>query len=235
MDVLGLMTHLIQGTSIGFVASIPLGPIGVMIIQRTLNKGRQSGFVSGLGAATSDLIYAIIAGFSVSFIMNFVEEQKKLLSILGAVVLICIGLKIFLTNPIKKMRERQQQQIRLKQLQCQMNENLKGVGRVRSGLISDYFSTLLLTITNPLAIFLFLAMFSLVGGEKTIFTQLFLLIGVFVGASIWWLMLTLLVGLFRKKLTLRRLYYINKIAGGIIIMSVMGALLYEFISEIIIG
>lgn len=235
MDVIGLMTHLVQGISIGFVASIPVGPIAVMIIQRTLNKGRQSGFVSGLGAATSDLIYAIIAGFSVSFIMNFVEEQKKLLSILGAVVLICIGLKIFLTNPITKMRERQQQQIRLKQLESHMDESFKGTSKLHSGLISDYFSTLFLTITNPLAIFLFLAMFSLVGGEKTIFTQIFLLMGVFAGASVWWLMLTLLVGLFRKKLTLKRLYYINKIAGGIIIVSVMGALLYEFISEIIIG
>ena len=235
MNIIDLIIHGVQGVAIGFTASIPLGPIGVMIIQRTLNKGRRSGFVSGLGAASSDLVYAIIAGFSVSFIMNFVEEQKKMLSILGAIVLICIGVKIFLTNPVTQMRRRQQQKIRLKQLQEQMPEQLKVENKRRSGLITDYFSTFFLTITNPLAIFLFLALMSLVGGERTIFTQIFLLGGVFCGASLWWLMLTMLVGLFRKKLTLKRLYYINKIAGGIIIFLVMGALLYEFIQEVILS
>ncbi|MCQ2203780.1 MAG: LysE family transporter [Bacteroidales bacterium] len=231
MDVIGLATHFGQGISIGFIASIPLGPIGVMCIQRTLNKGRRSGFVSGLGAATSDLIYALIAGFSVSFIMDFVTEQQKLLSIIGAVVLLCIGLKIYLSNPINEMRRRQHQEMLLKQVE----EQVPQISRKKSsGLISDYFSTLFLTITNPLAIVLFLGAFSLVGGEKTIFTQIFLLGGVFIGASAWWLTLTLLVGLFRKKLTLKRLYYINKVAGGVIIFLVMSALFIEFVKEIIL-
>lgn len=229
MDVLDLANHFYQGIRIGFIASIPLGPIGVMCIQRTLNKGRQSGFVSGLGAATSDLIYAIIAGFSVSFIMDFISEQQKLLSILGAIVLMCIGLKIFLSNPIKEMRRRQHQEMLLRQVEATVPQ----ISRKRKGLVADYFSTLFLTIINPMAIFLFLAGFSLIGGERTIFTQFFLLSGVFVGAAAWWLTLTMLVGLFRKKFTLRRLYYFNKIVGAVIMLLVMGAMLYKFVATLI--
>ncbi|MCQ2229537.1 MAG: LysE family transporter [Bacteroidales bacterium] len=229
MDVIDLVSHFIQGVKIGFIASIPLGPIGVMCIQRTLNKGRKSGFVSGLGAASSDLIYALIAGFSVSFIMDFVSEQKTILSILGAIVLFCIGLKIFLDNPIKEMRRRQHQEMLLKHVE----EQVPQISRKKStGLVGDYFSTMFLTITNPLAIFVFLAAFSLVGGEKTIFTQIFLLGGVFVGAATWWLILTMLVGLFRKRLTLKHLYYLNKVVGGIIIVVVMFALLYNLVVNI---
>ena len=124
MDIVGLLWHFFQGTSVGFIASIPLGPIGVMCIQRTLNKGRASGFVSGLGAATSDLVYALIAGFSVSFIMDFVNEQQKILTILGALVLFGMGLKIFLSNPITEMRRRQHQEMLLKQVEQQVPQLL---------------------------------------------------------------------------------------------------------------
>ncbi len=231
MNIIGLLWHFVQGISVGFIASIPLGPIGVMCIQRTLNKGRASGFVSGLGAATSDLAYALIAGFSVSFIMDFVNEQQKILTVLGAIVLFGMGLKIFLSNPITEMRRRQHQEMLLKQVEAQVPQISR---KRRSGLIGDYFSTFFLTITNPLAIFVFLAAFSVVGGEKTIFTQAMLLCGVFCGATAWWLTLTMLVGLFRRKLTLRRLYYINKAAGGIIIFLVMSAIIVKIIRHIFI-
>ncbi len=212
-EVVNILQSLIEGFSIGFLASIPLGPIGVLVIQRTLNKGRRSGFASGLGAATSDFIYAIIAGFSVSMVMSFVEEQKTLITILGALFLIGLGLKIFLTNPTKQMR--------------------KQVAAKRSvSLWQDYVSTFFLTFTNPLAIFLFLGAFSLVGGERNIYAQLMMLVGVLLGASTWWLVLTSLVGLFRKKLTIRRLYYLNKTAGGLIIVLVVGALIIEFFNNI---
>ena len=77
MDIVALIRYIIQGVSVGFMASVPLGPIGVLCIQRTLSRGRLSGFASGLGAATSDLIYAIIAGFSVSMVMEFVQSQEQ--------------------------------------------------------------------------------------------------------------------------------------------------------------
>lgn len=220
---LNIIRSIFDGFIVGFLASVPLGPIGVLCIQRTLNRGRRSGFVSGLGAASSDLIYAMIAGFSVSMVMNFVEEQKHLLSIVGAVILIGLGLKIYFTNPAKQMRRQQQQQRQYSQHQ-----------RRGPNLWQDYLSTFFLTITNPLAIFLFLTGFSLVGGERSFELQAIMLGGVFIGASTWWFVLTMLVGLFRKKLTLKRLYYINKTAGAIIIALVLIALIGDTIKRIII-
>lgn len=220
---LNIIRSIFDGFIVGFLASVPLGPIGVLCIQRTLNRGRRSGFVSGLGAASSDLIYAMIAGFSVSMVMNFVEEQKHLLSIVGAVILIGLGLKIYFTNPAKQMRRQQQQQHQYTQHQ-----------RRGPNLWQDYLSTFFLTITNPLAIFLFLTGFSLVGGERSFELQAIMLGGVFIGASTWWFVLTMLVGLFRKKLTLKRLYYINKTAGAIIIALVLIALIGDTIKRIII-
>lgn len=211
-DIIELLKNLIEGISIGFLASIPLGPIGVLCIQRTLNKGRMSGFASGLGAATSDLVYAIIAGFSVGIVMHFVDQNKTLISILGAAFLIGLGLKIFFSDPAKQLNTQTQKR--------------------NVGLWQDYISTFLLTITNPLAVFLFLTAFSLVGGERNVYTQMMMLGGVFLGAASWWFLLTMLVGLFRKKFTLKRLYYLNKIAGGLIIVLVIGALIIEFVKQL---
>jgi threonine/homoserine/homoserine lactone efflux protein len=174
-----------------------------------------SGFASGLGAASSDLIYAIVAGFSVSMVMEFVKSQEQMLTLLGALVLVGLGLKIFFSNPIKQMR------------------NQRVTPRRSSGLWQDYISTFLLTIANPLAIFLFVAGFSLVGGGDGIIGRVALLCGVFVGAAAWWFILTMLVGLFRKKLTLKRLYYLNKIAGAVIIILAIGALLYKLFFQIL--
>ncbi len=211
-EIFELIKNLLEGISIGFLASIPLGPIGVLCIQRTINKGRRSGFASGLGAATSDLIYAVIAGFSIGFVTHFVEQHRPIITILGAIFLIGLGLKIFFSNPSKQFHSRTQKR--------------------SINLWQDYISTFFLTITNPLAVFLFLGAFSLVGGERNFYTQMAMLVGVFTGAATWWFVLTMLVGLFRRKLTIKRLYYFNKTAGSIIILLVICALISEFFSTI---
>ena len=203
----------IDGMMVGFSASVPLGPIGVLCIQRTLQRGRLSGFVSGLGAAISDTIYAIIAGFSISYIVSFIEEQFIWINIFGAAILIFLGITIFRSNPAVQLRRQ---------------KNKKGT------LVQDFASTFLLTISNPLAVFLFIAFFASFGvvhPSSGIIGQLILITGVFVGASTWWLLLTTIVGLFRSKVNLRRLYWINKIAGGTIIILVIIALLIWIMQE----
>ncbi|MBR6252072.1 MAG: LysE family transporter [Bacteroidales bacterium] len=212
MEQLSLLINLFKGMCIGFTASVPLGPIGVLVIQRTLSKGRRYGYVSGVGAATSDFVYALVAGFSVSLVMEFVEAHQQILIVVGALVLLVLGLKIFFTNPAKQMRLQRRKR--------------------NSGLWQNYISTFFLTITNPLAMFLFLGAFTLVGGERDIYTQSALILGVLLGASLWWLVLTMLVGIFRKKLTIRRLYYINKTAGAIIVALVVVALFMELFKVI---
>jgi threonine/homoserine/homoserine lactone efflux protein len=204
---------IVDGVIIGFSASVPLGPIGVLVIQRTLNKGRWSGFISGLGAAFSDTIYAIIAAYSLSVIVGFIESRLLLIQIGGAAVLIGLGLKIFYTNPAVQLRR-------------QRNKS--------SNRFQDFISTFLITVTNPLAVFLFLAFFAGLGvvpEESNLPEQLLLITGVFGGAACWWFILSGLINLFKRKINLRRLWWINKIAGAVIVVLVIIAFSYWMIYE----
>jgi len=178
-----VLEFLVKGVTIGFAASIPLGPIGILCIQKTINKGRLSGFVSGLGAALSDTFYAVIAGFGLTFITNFILEKQLYLKIAAGAILFYLGFKIFFTDPIKQYREQSRK---------------KG-----KGLFGDFISIFLLTVSNPLAVFFFggaFAAFGFVSEESAFTSVLFLTLGVFIGATFWWTILTTLVNLFRKKI-----------------------------------
>jgi threonine/homoserine/homoserine lactone efflux protein len=208
-------SSIFDGFLIGFAASVPLGPIGVLCIQRTLHRGKLSGFVSGLGAAFSDTIYAIIAGFSISYVVAFIEEQFFWLQIFGAVILFLLGLHIFRSNPAVQLRRQRKR---------------------KSSLIQDFASTFFITISNPLAVFLFIAFFAsfrAINPNTGIWGQLILIGGVFVGAATWWLTLVSIVSLFRSALNLRRLFWINKIAGATIIVFVIVVLLVWLFKELI--
>ncbi|WP_066633495.1 LysE family translocator [Labilibacter marinus] len=208
-----VLQYYIDGIIIGFSASVPLGPIGVLCIQRTLNKGRLSGFISGMGAAVSDMIYAIIAGFSLSFIISFIEKQLLYIQIFGAVLLIVLGINIFLSNPAVQLRKQR-----------------KGKG----SLLQDFFSTFLITISNPLAIFLFLAFFASFGAVKPgddSSNHFVLIAGVLTGASLWWFILSSLINLFRSKINLRRLWWLNKITGAAIVILVIIGFIYFLVNN----
>jgi len=194
------LEFIIRGIIIGLLASIPLGPIGVLCIQRTINKGQKYGFASGMGAAISDTIFAAIAGFSLSFIINFIDEQRIIFQLVGGVVVLILGIKIFITNPVKQLRKNK---------------------RKKSSLFEDFISVFFLTLSNPLAIFLFIGFIAAWGGsnsseQHSIISTIFLLIGVLLGGMTWWFSLTWIVNRFRKKFGLKQLWWINKITGLII-------------------
>lgn len=194
-----LIKELIDGILIGFAVSIPLGPIGVLCIQKTLNKGRWHGFASGLGAALSDTIYAIIAGFSLSFVIDVIEERKMLLQIIGSLVLMGFGFTIFFSNPITQLRKQR---------------------AGKNSYFQDFATTFALTITNPLVIFIFISVFAGLNVMKdagSIYDTIVIVLGVLIGSSTWWFTLTSLANLMRDKFNLRRLWWVNKIAGSIII------------------
>jgi len=194
----------IKGLIVGFLASIPLGPVGVLCIQRTINKGRFSGIISGMGAATVDSFFALVAALGLTFIINFIEEQQFFIQIIGGGVVVFLGAKIFYTNPVKQIRRHR---------------------RKKNKLIEDYFSVLFLTISNPLAIFLFVAAFAgigIVSSKDNSLDSSLIVGGVFVGAMAWWAILTFFIDLFRKRFRLKQLWWINKIAG--VILVIFGAL-----------
>ena len=191
----------VKGFLVGLGASIPLGPMGVMCVQKTLCKGRNSGFITGLGAAITDTIFAALAILGLAYIQSFIEEYERGVLLVGGIIVALIGLKIYLTNPVKQIRQ-------------------KASGNNRH--MEDLFSAILMTITNPGAIFLILGMFAFVGLEvdsqaaNRMITAA--LGGVFVGASVWWYALSTGINIFRKKFRLSQLLMINRISGIIIIV-----------------
>lgn len=202
---------LIKGIIVGFLASIPLGPVGVLCIQRTINKGRTSGMLSGMGAATVDSFFALVAALGLTFIINFIEEQQFYIQLIGGTILILLGAKIFYTNPIRQIRRHRRQ---------------------KNKLIEDFLSVLFLTLSNPLAVFLFVAAFAgigLVTAKDSSFRSSLIIGGVFLGATLWWGLLTFFVDLFRKHFRLKQLWWINKIAGIVIIVFGIAAMLSVFL------
>ena len=197
------LTFLTKGIIIGFLVSIPLGPIGVLVIQRTVNKSRVAGLLSGMGAALSDTLYAVIAGFSLTFIIDFIRQNEIFFQIVGALVVLGLGINIFLKDPAKDLRR----------------NRLKG-----NTHFQDIISSFLITFSNPLTVFIFLAVFTSSGVAISLeqpYHSLLVILGVFTGASICWFSLSGIVSLFRHKINLRVLWWINKTAGVVIVLFVL--------------
>lgn len=190
------ISFLIKGFLIGFSIAAPVGPIGVLCIRRTLAEGRVSGFFSGLGAATADAVYGSIAGFGLTFIPNFLINQQIWFRLIGGMFLCYLGIKTFLDRPAEQ-----------------------GVSINEKNLIGVYASTFFLTLTNPMTILSFAAIFAGLGLASTggnYISAGILVFGVFIGSTLWWLILNLGVGFLRIKFNPDRLRWVNRISGIII-------------------
>ena len=197
--------YIFRGMLIGLMVSVPLGPMGVLIIQKTLQKGALAGFISGLGAAFADLFYATVAVFGLGFVVNLIQSHELLLQILGGIVLIIIGLIIYFRNPLKQIRMR------------------KRVSK--KGLLGDFATLFFLTVSIPVTIVVFMAVFagaSVFGDAPSFKIELFVLAGILLGGSLWWYTLSTLINIFRKKFRLRVLITINRISG--ILITILGGL-----------
>ena len=186
----------IKGVIIGFSIAAPVGPIGVLCIQRTITYGRTSGLLTGLGAATADGVYGAIAAFGLTLISGLLMGQKFWFKLIGGGFLFYLGIKTFLSKPAEKATA----------------ENHRD-------LFSDYLSTAFLTLANPATILSFVAVFAGLGlgsTSKGLLSALFMTTGVFSGSALWWFILSGGVSLFRAKLNLSSLKVINNICGVII-------------------
>ena len=189
--------YLIKGFIIGLSISVPVGPIGILCIRRTLAQGRMVGFLSGLGAATADAFYGAIAGFGITFLVNFLIGRQIWLHLIGGALLCILGIKTFLSKPAEQ-----------------------GVPVEGNSRWHAYLSTFFLTLTNPLTIIFFVAVFAGLGvgtgGEHFLFAGI-LVLGIFIGSAMWWLVLSGFTGLLQKLLSPRRLQWLNRISGLIIL------------------
>ena len=176
---LDILDFVFKGILIGIMASAPMGPVGVLCIQRTLNKGRWYGFVTGIGACVSDIIYALFTGLGMSFMMDIVgnERNRFLLQISGSIVLLLFGIYCYRSNPTKNMH--------------QSNKTQKGT------LVHNGITAFLVTLSNPLIIFLFIflyAQFAFVVPNRPIEMSVGY-VSIVGGAMLWWFGLTWLIDL----------------------------------------
>ncbi len=191
---------IIKGIIIGLFISIPLGPIGMLCIQRTLNRGRKYGIATGLGATTSDLVYTMITLFFLSFVIDLIEQQRFIIELGGSLILIVFGAFIYNSNP---------------STQPKPNEPVK------HSIFGDYISSFGLTFSNPLVLFVLMALFArfdFINNETTLFLSVTGIVSILIGALMWWGMLTYLVSKFRKKLNMRGLKIINRLTGILIVL-----------------
>lgn len=204
-----MLTFVITGLLIGFFVSMPVGPLAVLCIQRTLNKGRWHGFATALGTAFSDMVYALIAAFGMTFVTAFITSKQMLIQVIGSVVITIFGLYIFRSNPVKK---------------------LSPVSSP-SNYIQDFITAFLLTFSNPTILFLFIGLYArfnfIQSAENLSFFKIMIgVLAVFAGAIMWWFFLVSIVDFFRQKINVRSLWVVNKLMGSIIaLLGILGIVL----------
>lgn len=185
----------LRGIITGLLVSLPLGPVAILVIQRTANKDLKSGWFTGLGVATTDTFYALVAGFSVSYIITFLRSYQMIIQGIGGLILFLLGLYIFLSHPAASIRK---------------------FKRKGSNLLQCYFSSILVAFSNPLVVLAYIAVFA---GANIVFdfakplTPIVFLSGFLLGAMAWWTLLTNLINRFRHHFNLRILWWFNKISG----------------------
>ena len=191
------LSFLYKGILIGFSIAAPVGPIGILCIKRTLSSGRLVGLVTGLGAATADAFYGCVAAFGLTFISNFLINQQIWLRLVGGLFLCYLGIKTFFTLPEDSTPQPSQ-----------------------FGLFTAFGSSFFLTLTNPLTIIAFAAIFAglgLVEANGAYSSAALIVLGVFLGSACWWFILSTTVSLVRAKFTTTAMVWVNRISGLIIL------------------
>lgn len=194
-----------KGFVIGILVSAPMGPIGMLCIQRTLSKGRWHGFITGLGAMVSDIVYAILTSLGMGVVVNFVEANQAPLQLGGSLVLAVFGYYIYQSNPVRNLRKQKERRLSFTQ---------------------DFITAFLLTFSNVLIVLLYIGLFARFGFILPDHSVGMIVGGVGcigIGAVCWWLFITYIVSKLRKWFNVRGIWLMNRIVGSIIIaLSIIG-------------
>ena len=215
---MGTIISIIIGcVSIGIFLSAPMGPIGILCVQRTLNKGRHSGFFTGVGAAASDLFYCLLTGLGISLVTDFIADHVNILQIVGSIILIVYALYMIVHNPVSQIKENIDQ---------------------RDDYLRDTVTGFLFTLSNPLIMFLIIPLFARFGFSLPEYKWYHVIMGyafIVVGALLWWAVITFFVNKVRTHFNIRSMWLINRIIGIIILLlSVYGLVtgVWAYLQEI---
>lgn len=201
-----------KGVVIGIIASAPMGPVGVLTVQRTLNKGRWYGFATGVGAAASDFIYALMSGLGMSFVMDFVEKPSTMLylKLAGSVMLFLFGLYTYKTKP-------------------HIHKPTGKTGTLMHNAVTGFF----ITLSNPLIMLLFMALFArfeFVVPEHP-WEQMLGFLGLVGGALLWWMCLTSALKKVSSKVQVETIGLLNRLLGALVMAASLVGLLLTVIEK----
>lgn len=194
-----LLVLFLKGIVVGAVIAVPVGPVGIICLRKAIFEGQPAGLVAGTGAATADAFFGIVAAFGLTFVARWLLGWEDLLRAAGGCYLLFVGAHALVAPP-----------------------QAAGVVRGRETLVRDFFSTFALTLTNPITILVFLGIFEalgLSGGDATLPRAAVLVAGVWAGSFLWWLGLSLGVGLFRRSIGPSQLAWIGRGSGAILFLS----------------
>lgn len=197
-----MISIIIKGLFIGFLSSAPMGPVGMLCIQRTLNEGKKYGLITGVGAVAGDMLIAllaIVAALGLGFSTEFIQKHEGPLKVIGSIVLIVFGYIVFNKNPSKNLTK--------------LKENAMSFWKV-------FVSSLILTISNIATLFLYIALFArfnVIDASKSFGYDLITIFFIGIGAMLWWLLVTYFVNKLRRRFNPRGLQIFNKIIGVLLI------------------
>lgn len=200
------LSYFIKGFVVGIVITAPVGPVGALIVQRTIKNGRFSGIVSGIGASVGDAVYAVIAAFGLTFVSGLISENEAWVRVIGGIILLVFGIRVYSSEPPSYSEPNS-------------DENHFGT----------FGSALLLTLSNPIVILSILALFAILGvtNQADYYgTASLLVAGIFAGCLFLWTGLCWVISNLKGRISERGLSYVNKITGIFILACGM----YAFIS-----
>lgn len=203
-----LLSIVLTGTLIGVLISAPMGPIGILVIQRTLNKGRWPAFFTGVGASLSDLFYCMLTGFGLSFVTDFIESNQKILQVIGSLLIIGYAVYLFRNNP---------------------SRSLKPPTIVENSYWRDFATGFLFTFSNPLILFFIIGLFARFNFLDTHYKFYHYILGyasIIIGALGWWFIITFFVNKVRAHFNVRSMWLINRIISVLLfVMATVGFVL----------
>lgn len=202
-----------KGFIIGVIVSAPLGPVGVLCIQRTLNKGRWYGFVTGVGASLSDICYALITGYGMSFVFDYVNKNIFYLQLFGSILLLAFGIYTFRSNPVQSLRP---------------------VSTSKGTYFHNFITAFFVTLSNPLIILLFVglfARFAFISPGVLLFEAVTGYLAIALGALSWWFGITYFVNKVRTRFNLRGIWILNRVIGTIVAVVAVLGLVFTLMGE----
>jgi len=195
-----MFLDIFKGFLIGICASAPIGPIGILVLQKTLSKGQKAGFMTGMGACIVDTVFAAIALFALTFAQEFMEAHKELILVIGGIVIALLGWSMTVSDPFRKLK----------------SDDVPGVS------VKDFLQATMMGFSNPGAILVIFALFAFFGigiSDRENWKMIPIILSVAAGATAWWAGVTALLDHFRKKFKLRTILWVNRITGAIVILT----------------